>query len=166
MEENHEMHRTPGNVGQSTESKIGGKPMTKRQTIRYLNKLIVTLLFRNRHWRMNRDKNISLHEKLCSMGLQEYLPNSPNTIRNTPLGDECDLDLLNAFMGLFDEHEIPYIIAEHGLMSKQERDSLEQGLDAGADPEITLRRRVQKAYRDYCSRTSRNCDCDWRSRRI
>jgi hypothetical protein len=95
--------------------------------------------------------------KLFELGLQEHLPGDPATTRNTPLGDECDLQLLMVFMGRFDEWDMLFILQDRGLIDEFERDDLMARLDSGADPETTLMKRMRRAYYDYYNRTgSRN----------
>jgi hypothetical protein len=54
------------------------------------------------------------------MGLVEEVPGQADTWRNTPLGSELHIDLLQVFMGLWDECELPMILEQYRLIEKQE----------------------------------------------
>jgi hypothetical protein len=47
------------------------------------------------------------------MGLVEEVPGKADTWRNTPLGNELHLELLEVFMGFWDEWEVPHILEEY-----------------------------------------------------
>ena len=65
------------------------------------------------------------------------------------MGKERNLHLLMVLMGLWHEYEIPYVLAENGLIDKSDCSRLEERLYAGADPEVILRGRVQQLYCKY-----------------
>ena len=71
----------------------------------------------------------------------------PKTFRNTPLGKELDVDLFQAFMGLWYEWEVPLILEEHGLLTESEFDAIIE--NTSEDAERLLSGYVKRAYFDY-----------------
>jgi hypothetical protein len=122
--------------------------------LQHLEALIVARLFHSQRW-LDRKAAVAIHRKLSRMGLQEAVPGQANTTRNTTLGSEFKLDLLMAFMGMFDPYDVPYILAEHGLIDKSESHYLEELLYDGDDPEDILRDCVQQAYYSYYNPSGR-----------
>jgi hypothetical protein len=51
--------------------------------------------------------------------------------RNTSLGKELDVDLLQAFMGLWEEYELPHILEMRSLIEKQDVLHLRKMLNGG-----------------------------------
>jgi len=83
---------------------------------------------------------------LLQMGLVEEVPGEADTWRNTPLGNELHLVLLEVFMGFWDEWEVPEILEDYGLIEKWEVHRLRRVLSAGAGWEQTLKDSVRRAY--------------------
>ena len=81
------------------------------------------------------------------MGLVERT--SSNIWRNTPLGKELDSDLFQAFMGIFDMWEVPYVLEDHHLIDESESHGICARMSRKADPELVLVEVVRRAYRDY-----------------
>jgi hypothetical protein len=54
-----------------------------------------------------------------------------------------------AFMGLFDVWEVPYILEDHHLVDERESDSIYARMSRRVNPEDVLVEVVRRAYRDY-----------------
>jgi hypothetical protein len=80
------------------------------------------------------------------MGLVEEVPGKADTWRSTPLGNELHLDLVEVFMGFWDEWEIPTILEQYGLIEEQEVHRLWRVLNAGTGWERTFKDYVRRAY--------------------
>jgi hypothetical protein len=129
--------------------------MNRAAILRDLDSLIVARLFGSGRWLVDQEAAAALDYKLHQMGLQETLPNDSRTTRSTALGKELKSDLMMVFLGMWDEYEIPRILAEHDLLGEAECEDLEEVLYAGNAPECILRERVQKAYCSYYCPTGR-----------
>jgi hypothetical protein len=133
--------------------KSGSDENRLRATLRELDTLIVTRLFRSQRWFPDPDTNAALDRKLTQMRLQERDREDPRTIITTTLGAECDLGLLMIFMGHWSEYDIAELLEDYGFIDECERILLWDLLSAGIDPECVLRKRVQQAYHTYHNAT-------------
>ena len=79
------------------------------------------------------------------MGLIETAPGEPSSHRNTPLGEAINLDLLMAFLGIFDASEVPGVLQDNGLIDEAECEWMWSLLGDGVDHEV-LRPAVRRAY--------------------
>ena len=86
--------------------------------LRKLDGWVITRLFRSQRWLAERKLADALNCALCQMGLQEPVVGDTSTMRNTILGNECNLNLLIVLMGLWEPHEVPSILAEQGLIDE------------------------------------------------
>ncbi len=82
---------------------------------------------------------------LLTAGLVETVPGDGDDRRKTPLGDAVNLDLLMAFLGVWDESEVPRILQDNGLIDEAESERLWDLLGTGADY-TALRPVVRRAY--------------------
>jgi hypothetical protein len=121
--------------------------MNKAEIVAELEAMAWHRLFDSRRWLADRETVWAAHQKLIEMGLVEQL--SSNTSRITNLGKELNVDLFEAFMRLFDEWEVPYILEDHGLIDEWESDSISARMVRKADPEVVLVGVVRRAYLDY-----------------
>jgi hypothetical protein len=121
--------------------------MNKAEIVAELEGMAWHRLFNCRQWLADRETISAVHQKLIKMGLLEHI--SSDTWRNTPLGKELNIDLFEAFMGLFDVWEVPYILEDHHLIDEWESDSIWARMSRKADPEFVLADVVRRAYRDY-----------------
>src|SRR6516225_2158382 len=96
--------------------------MNKAEIIAELENMVVARLFSGQPWLADRETNSAYHRKLTQMGLFEQVCEKPQTWRNTPLGNELDVDLFSVFMGHWDEWEVPMILEEYHLIDKSEAD--------------------------------------------
>jgi hypothetical protein len=119
------------------------------EVLRELETMIVARLFYCSRWLTDRETAAALGRKLSQMGLEEVVPSDSNPFRATAFRSEQKLDLLMAFIGILDEWEVPGMLEQHGLIDETECEDLLSLLEAGINPEIALRDRVQKAYWDY-----------------
>src|SRR5262249_7318388 len=90
-------------------------------------------------------------------GLEEPVPGTNDSWRNTPLGRELHLDLLRVFMGAWDEGEMPMILEEYGFISDLEVERIYDLFEAGRDPEIFLKNYVRDADCKWCAPSRRHC---------
>jgi hypothetical protein len=129
--------------------------MNKAKIIAELENMAVARLFGREPWLADWETNSAYHRKLIEMGLGEQVRDEPPTWRNTPLGNELDIDLFQVFMGLWDEWEVPMILKEYGFLDESEFDAiLECASDANewpseANAERLLGGHVRRAYFDY-----------------
>lgn len=121
--------------------------MNKAEIVAELEAMAWHRLFNCPHWLTDRETFWAVNQKLIEMGLVEQV--SPDTWRNTPLGKELDIDLFEAFMGLFDMWEVPYILEDHHLIDEWESDCICARMSRKPDPESVLAGVVRRAYLDY-----------------
>jgi hypothetical protein len=89
--------------------------MNRHEIVRQLHLIVDARLFGTAAWPVDRESTNRLHTTLLRMGLVEEVPGQADTWRNTPLGNELHIDLLEVFMGLWDEWDIPEILQAYGL---------------------------------------------------
>ena len=98
--------------------------MNKAKIIAELENMVVTRLFSRQPWLADRETCSAVHRKLVQMGLVEQVRVEPETWRNTPLGKELHVDLLEVFMGVWCEWEIPCILERYRLIDESEADDI------------------------------------------
>lgn len=123
--------------------------MDKRDVMQDLHAMIVHRLFGSRPWLADRETNNAVHQKLGRLGLRERVAGKEDTSRNTPLGNELQLDLVLVFIGQLVEWEMPAILEQYGLIDEIEESRIYDLLETCGDPEYLLRPIVRKAYRDH-----------------
>lgn len=121
--------------------------MTKAEIVAEVDAIAWNRLFTCRRWLADREVFSAVNRKLIKMGLVECV--SSNTWQATPLGRELDIDLLEAFMGLWAVWEVPLILEDHGLIDEWENDSICEHMYTKTNPEIVLLGYVRRAYFDY-----------------
>ena len=122
--------------------------MNKAEIIAELENMVVARLFSAQPWLADRETCSAYDRKLIQMGLIEQVRDEPPTWRNTPLGNELDVDLLQVFMGIICEWDVPIILEEHGLLNESVFDSIIE-CTSEADAETLLSGYVKRAYFDY-----------------
>jgi hypothetical protein len=122
--------------------------MNKAEIIAELENMVAARLFSGQRWLADLETNSAYHRKLIKMGLVEQVRVEPQTCRITPLGKELDVDLFQAFMGLWCEWEVPLILEEYGFMNESEFDAIIE-CTSDADAERRLSGYVKRAYFDY-----------------
>jgi hypothetical protein len=127
--------------------------MNKAKIIAELENMVVARLFSGRPWLADREIISAYNRKPLQMGLVEQVCGEPQTWRNTPLGKELDIDLFQAFIGLWYEWEIPLILEEYGLLNESEFDAIIE-CTSEADAERLLSGYVKRAYFDYRKATT------------
>ena len=120
----------------------------KAEIIAELEDMVVERLFRSQSWLADRETIYAVDRKLVQMGLVETVCVEPHTWRCTPLGKELDVDLLEVFMGLFDEWEVPGILEKYHLIDESEMNDLYERL-ADANADSVLREHVKRGYFNY-----------------
>jgi hypothetical protein len=118
----------------------------QNEIVRQLHLIIDARLFGAAGWPVDRETANRLQMTLLQMRLVEEVPGEADTWRNTPLGNELHLVLLEVFMGFWDEWEVPEILEDYGLIEKWEVHRLRRVLSAGAGWEQTLKDSVRRAY--------------------
>ena len=98
-----------------------------------------------------RGNNLCYRRKLIQIGLVEQVRDEPLTWRITPLGEELDVDLFAAFMGITWEWEVPVTLERAGLLSESECDAIFE-CTSETDAETLLAEYVKRAYFDYRNR--------------
>lgn len=112
-------------------------------------------LFGSRPWLGGRDILCGLRETLKPLGLEEPVPGMPNATRETALGRELNVDLMQVFMGLWEPSEIPYILNKNGLISEDEEFEAEKRVieaeEQGKEEEVqtVLLPLVRRAFFQY-----------------
>jgi hypothetical protein len=120
--------------------------MNRNEIVRQLHLIVDARLFGTAAWPVDRESTNRLHTTLLRMGLVEEVPGQADTWRNTPLGNELHIDLLEVFMGLWDEWDIPEILQTYGLIDEWEAHRLWRALTVGAGWERTFKNYVRRAY--------------------
>lgn len=121
--------------------------MNKAEIVAELEMMAWNRLFNGHPWLADRETIWAVDQKLIKMGLVERI--SSDTWRNTSLGRELDVDLFEAFMGLFDVWEVRYVLEDHHLIDEWESDGICARMARKVDPEIVLVGVVRRAYLDY-----------------
>ena len=122
--------------------------MNKAEIIAALENMVAARLFSGQPWIADEETICAYDRKLIQMGLIEQVCDEPPTWRNTPLGNELDVDLFQVFLGLWDEWEVPKILKEYGFLDESEFDAI-LGYTSEANPERLLSGYVKRAYFDY-----------------
>ena len=127
--------------------------MNRSEIVRQLHLIMDARLFGAAVWPVDRESASRLHTTLSQMGLLERVAGQADTWRNTPLGKELHIDLLEVFMGFWDEWEIPTILQRYGLIEEREAHRLWRVLKAGAGWERTFKDSVRRAYLSFYNPT-------------
>jgi hypothetical protein len=122
-----------------------GATMNKAKIIAELENMVVARLFGDQPWLADGETYCAITRKLIQMGLIERV--CPRTLRSTPLGKELDVDLLQVFMGIIWEWDVPITLEEHGLLTESEFDAIIESSEA--DAETLLGEYVKRAYFVY-----------------
>jgi hypothetical protein len=127
--------------------------MNRRDLYTELKTIAFVRLFRDRSWLDTDDETYFRYsEKLIQLGLQEKIPGTINTLK-TDLGREMNLDLIEIFMGIRHEADIPYFLEENGFIDNSESESICKRIaNRGGDTpaaEWVLKGYVQAAYYAY-----------------
>ena len=105
-------------------------------------------LFSQDDWLVDRETGKAVDRLLQEHGFLLRL--SDGSARNTPLGDENDVDLLMCFLGLWYEWDVPDILHLRGYIDLEECEEIYDKLERG-EPEQVLRPVVQKVWRLFCN---------------
>jgi len=101
--------------------------MNKAEIIAELENMVAARLFSRQPWLADPETISAYRQRLIQMGLVEQVCVEPQTWRNTPLGEELDVDLFKVFMGLWDEWEVPMILKEYGFLDEARACGLQEG---------------------------------------
>ncbi len=96
-------------------------------------------------WPMTVSELADFYKAAEIMGLVETVPGEPSTHRNTPFGEAINLNLLMAFLGIFDASEVPGVLQDNGLIDEAECEWMWSLLGDGVD-HAPLRPAVRRAY--------------------
>lgn len=105
-------------------------------------------LFGKDRWLGDWESNYAINRLLHEHGLLLRAPEGWS--RNTPFGEEADVDLLMCFLGLWDPWEIPNILHREGYIDLEECEQLYNRLER-REAEQVLRPVVQKVWRLFCN---------------
>ncbi len=110
------------------------------------DKMVQARLFDNTApWPMTVSELADFYKAAEIMGLVETVPGEPSTHRNTPSGEAINLDLLMAFLGIFEASEVPWVLQDNGLIDEAECEWMWSLLGDGVD-HAPLRPAVRRAY--------------------
>jgi hypothetical protein len=123
--------------------------MSRSDLLRELNIMVAARLFGPKPWRESQESGDAITKRLIEMGLYEEVPRERETWRLTAFGREQHLDLLEVFMGAFDEYDTVIILQNYELVDDPTAESIWQLLGAGVDPESLLKPLVQRAYFEF-----------------
>ena len=144
------------------------KTIDKAEIAAQMRKMVEERLFGTKPWPMPIDDNFAIHQKLLDWGLQEEFeitiggtgeiverPKSPASkkgdvcFRATALGRELSVDLWTAFVGHHELSEIPDMLAEMQLITKEEADRIVDRWERdGERLEDILPPILRRVYRD------------------
>ncbi len=120
---------------------LGTQSLVDRSAVmKELHAMLGVRLFGNGPWLAGGEAALSIGRKLQSLGLEEVIDRGT---RPTILGRELKLDLIEVFLGIFYEGEVPWILEEHGL------------LDSETAEDLMARRTSLKMRKAFCGRSSR-----------
>ncbi len=71
-------------------------------------------------WPMTVSELADFYKAAEIMGLVETVPGEPSTHRNTPFGEAINLNLLMAFLGIFEASEVSWVLQDNGLIDEAE----------------------------------------------
>jgi hypothetical protein len=121
--------------------------MDKAEIRKQLRAMVEQRLFGDGSWTTaERDVNERVHRKFCDWGLQTVDPTTGN-IFPTKLGLELGVDTVSVFMGHHCPFEIPDILAEMGMLPREEADDLAERFEEGEEPENLLPPILRRLYR-------------------
>ena len=89
-------------------------------------------LFGSGPWLASGETALSIGMKLQGLGLEEVVEG--DTYRSAILGRELKVDLIEVFLGVFYEGEMPMILEKHGLLDSETADDLMAREDIIDDP--------------------------------
>ena len=112
--------------------------------------MVPARLFSDQPWLADPETVSAYKRKLTQMGLIEQVCVEPPTCRNTPLGNELDVELFQAFMGIIWQWDMPMILAEYGLLDESEFEAICECISK-ADAESFLSGYVKRAYHRWKS---------------
>jgi hypothetical protein len=121
--------------------------MTKAEIVAELEVMAWHRLFNSRQWLADQETLCAVNLKLTKMGLIERI--SSDTWRFTLSGKELNVDLFEAFMGIWDVWEVPWILEDYRFIDEIEVDRLHARIYRSANPEPILLGHVRRAYLDY-----------------
>jgi hypothetical protein len=117
----------------------------KPEILEALHALIHERLFGSRPWLADGELVYAVANRLEAFGLYEPIPEDRDGKRSTALGRLVRIQLMEAFMGVWDEWETPEILEMHGLISEEEMLAAKKRLGR-EDPEAVLLPMVRRAF--------------------
>jgi hypothetical protein len=99
------------------EENMETKTISKAEIAAQLRNMTEERLFGTKPWPI--DDNFAVHQQMLDWGLKVEIDND-GSCTTTALGRELDVNLLEAFMGHHELSEIPEILVEYGLLTKEE----------------------------------------------
>ena len=99
-------------------------PMSKPEIIQKLQETVHFHLSESTSWPAGDEAVRSFWKMLEELGLTEVVAGKSGVTRVTTLGFDCEVELASCFIGAHERREIPGILEEHGLISKEETEAL------------------------------------------
>src|SRR3954465_14597167 len=84
----------------------------KSEIIRRLHAMVVSRLFGEGQWRGDRESNEAARRICREMDLWEPVADSVEAFRYTSLGQELNVQLMDVFLGTWEDWEVPLILRE------------------------------------------------------
>jgi len=124
--------------------------LTRTEIARRLHEMVDERLFGDKSWPTDKESANEVNATLLELGL---IDRTEQGYRNTPLGNELDVELLEAFMGNWDEYELPEILEMRGLIKEDALQHLRRILCKRTGWESTFKEYVRRAYSQYFNPT-------------
>jgi hypothetical protein len=90
----------------SCEPRLSKTFLDRNPILRELHKIVVARLFGPGAWPAKDEEIGFLNEKLLELGLFETVPGDPDMVQESHLGEDLQLDVLMAFLGMYYEIDI------------------------------------------------------------
>ena len=96
----------------------------KSEAFTELHAMINSRLFGRHPWLIEGEACAAVNRKLHDLGLDKVVPGEPGATRATNFGREHHPDLIDVFLGVFDECDLLLILKRYGLIDELEVDEL------------------------------------------
>lgn len=120
--------------------------MTKTKIACRVHEMVDERLFGKKSWPVDTDSTGGVRATWLELGLIENVAGKDQTFRNTPLGNELNIDLMDAFMGFWDPFDLLEVLERRGLIHKKDAKHLRRVLNRGAGWDRIFKAYVLHAY--------------------
>src|SRR5262245_12899 len=98
--------------------------MDKRAIIQQIHAIAVLRLFGDGPWLCDRESGDALSRLACVAKTWEAVERNDGSVRPTMLGRELNINLLDVFMGMLDEWNVPHTLFSNGLIDEEAMETL------------------------------------------